>query len=444
MTATKRLVYAVALAAILVAAILFRVAPGLDENSLRSAAFFAFLGLLAHSLSYALPRDLSGNISFIPSLSAVVVAPTFAVTVGVAIAVLLSELIKRREPLKALFNVAQYALAISTASLVFISANSGTTGTVSRYTVIPMIAAFASFLLVNTASVSGVISVSRNQPFLEVFRHNTKGAVLYDMFAIPVVYAFAYVYVRYGPVSALGVSVPLFGLRQLYKTNWQLERVNEELLQIMVAAIEARDPYTSGHSQRVSVYSRIVAKAAGLSDRATDRVATAALLHDVGKIHEEFAPILRKPGRLTAEEFAVMKTHSEKGATLVSKVSQFTDLVPAIRSHHEAWDGTGYPNALRGEEIPLAARVIALADTIDAMTTDRPYRAALTESAVREEIKLQLGHQFDPIIAASLISDSKWAPMARALSAREGVRRATPLSMPAIPRHSATFPVQAP
>jgi putative nucleotidyltransferase with HDIG domain len=201
----------------------------------------------------------------------------------------------------------------------------------------------------------------------------------------------------------------------MYKVNRELQAVNEELLQLMVAAIEARDPYTSGHSQRVAAYSRVVAHAAGVSARATERVATAALLHDVGKIHEEFAPILRKPGRLTDAEFAIMKSHSDKGAALVAKVSQFVDLIPAIRSHHEAWDGSGYPNGLAGERIPLWARIIAFADTIDAMTTDRPYREALNTDTVRAEIERQAGKQFDPAIAAAITTEGQWKSMAAAI-----------------------------
>jgi HD-GYP domain-containing protein (c-di-GMP phosphodiesterase class II) len=230
------------------------------------------------------------------------------------------------------------------------------------------------------------------------------------------VYGFAYVYYR-NPWLAFGVALPLFGLRQLYKTNWQLETINEELLQLMVAAIEARDPYTSGHSRRVSEYSKIVARAAGLTKRAIDRVATAALLHDVGKIHEEFAPILRKPGRLTAEEYQVMRTHPEKGAILAAKVTQFRDLVPAIRGHHEAWDGSGYPDRLVGSEIPVSARVIMLADTIDAMTTDRPYREALGVGSVRQELEAYAGRQFDPQITAELISDKYWLLLAESIRA---------------------------
>jgi HD-GYP domain-containing protein (c-di-GMP phosphodiesterase class II) len=168
--------------------------------------------------------------------------------------------------------------------------------------------------------------------------------------------------------------IPFLGVRELYKVNWQLQQTNQELLQLMVAAIEARDPYTSGHSRRVSRNSKLIAQAIGLRDKEIERVGVAALLHDVGKIHEVFAPILSKPGRLTAEENAVMQTHPIKSAELVTNVSQLRDVIAPIRHHHENWDGTGYPDGLVGDSIPLASRIIMFADTIDAMTTDRPYR----------------------------------------------------------------------
>jgi HD-GYP domain-containing protein (c-di-GMP phosphodiesterase class II) len=111
-----------------------------------------------------------------------------------------------------------------------------------------------------------------------------------------------------------------------------------------------------------------------------------------------------------------MSTHAEKGAILVSKVTQFEDLIPAVRSHHEAWNGNGYPMRLAGDAIPLWARVIALADTIDAMTTDRPYRDALDTDVVRLEISRQAGKQFDPIICESLLAPSNWNDMVLSIS----------------------------
>ena len=124
----------------------------------------------------------------------------------------------------------------------------------------------------------------------------------------------------------------------------------------------------------------------------------------MSKIHEIYAPILRKPGKLTSEEWAVMQTHPIRSAELVSTVSHLRDLVAAVRHHHENWDGSGYPDGLAGYDIPLESRIIMFADTIDAMTSDRPYRKALGESEVRTELVKHQGRQFDPAICEQLLS----------------------------------------
>jgi HD-GYP domain-containing protein (c-di-GMP phosphodiesterase class II) len=200
-------------------------------------------------------------------------------------------------------------------------------------------------------------------------------------------------------------------LRQLYKVNWQLEQTNRELLELMVAAIEARDPYTSGHSRRVAEKARVIARATGLREKEIERIVAAALLHDVGKIHEVFGPILSKPGRLTPEEQVIMRTHPIKSAELAGTVTQLRDVVPLIRHHHENWDGTGYPDGLKGDTIPLGSRIIMFADTIDAMTTDRPYRAALDATAVRKELLRFRGTQFDPTICDALLRSPEYSKL---------------------------------
>jgi putative nucleotidyltransferase with HDIG domain len=393
-----------------------RYSLGLDDQSLSAAGYFALIGVLAQALAYRLPKGGSGNISFVPFLSAVVIAPTAAVVVAVGLGVALAEVMQRREPLKAIFNIGQYTLATAISVSVFLLVGGVRFGPGPAPSIWPLALASVAFFLANKLCFSAVVSASSDRTFGEVIAPWLRGALFYDLFAIPIVYGFAWVYAHLGFEYSLLVAVPIIGLRQVYKTNWLLEQVNEELLQLMVAAIEARDRYTFGHSQRVAKYSRIICRSLNLGARVTDRVATAALLHDVGKIHEEFAPILRKPSRLTVEEFAIMATHAEKGAILVAKVTQFEDLVPAIRSHHEAWNGTGYPAKRSGDDIPLWARVIALADTIDAMTTDRPYREALDSDTVRSEIRQQSGHQFDPIICDSLLAPAHWAEMIAAVS----------------------------
>src|SRR5262249_49900087 len=157
---------------------------------------------------------------------------------------------------------------------------------------------------------------------------------------------------------------------------------------------------------RVRQFSTTIARAIGLSQKEIDHVARAALLHDVGKIHEKYAPILSKQDKLTPEEWATMQEHPADGANLVATMTRLRDVVGPIRHHHENWDGTGYPDGLAGNAIPLASRIIRFADTIDAMTTERPYRLPLTEAQVKAEVIRCRATQFDPFIADRLLSSA--------------------------------------
>jgi putative nucleotidyltransferase with HDIG domain len=229
-----------------------------------------------------------------------------------------------------------------------------------------------------------------------------------DVVAGPIVFIFAWLCAAHGPIAAAALWVPILGLREVHKANLELQKTNQELLQLMVKSIEARDPYTSGHSRRVQRYSTIIARCLGLSEKEVDRIGRAALLHDVGKIYEKYGPILRKADKLSPDEWSTMQEHPIDGANLVATMSGLKDLVPSIRHHHENWDGTGYPDALRGEAIPLASRIITFADTIDAMTSERPYRQPLTEAQVRAEFIRCRGRQFDPEIVDKLITTVAW------------------------------------
>jgi len=149
----------------------------------------------------------------------------------------------------------------------------------------------------------------------------------------------------------------------------------------------------------------------GLKPAEVERVGVAALLHDVGKIDEAFAPILAKEGRLTPEEWELMKRHPIRSAELVGLLSSLRDVVLPVKHHHENWDGTGYPDGLKGNDIPLAARIIMFSDTLDAMTTDRPYRKALGMDEARAEFVRFRDRQFDPGIADRITSDEVWAEL---------------------------------
>lgn len=176
---------------------------------------------------------------------------------------------------------------------------------------------------------------------------------------------------------------------------------NEELLvdsiRALAAAIDAKNPYTRGHSERVSQYAVAVAHQLGIKGRELQRVEIAALLHDVGKIGIEDA-ILLKPEALTEQEYLQMQHHVVKGAAIVSPIKRLKDMLPGIRSHHENWDGSGYPDGLAGERIPLVARIISIADTFDAMTTDRPYQKGMAIEAALDRLRSMAGKRMDPMV----------------------------------------------
>ena len=174
-------------------------------------------------------------------------------------------------------------------------------------------------------------------------------------------------------------------------------------IRMLAAAIDEKDPYTRGHSGRVAKYSVIIGETLELSRENLDRLRISALLHDVGKIGVDDR-VLKKPGKLTDEEFDVMKQHTIKGANIMRPVAQLNDVLPGIELHHERMDGQGYPYGLDGEQIPLMARIIAVADTLDAMTTDRPYQSAKDVSWAVERIRSLAGTKFDPKVVDALES----------------------------------------
>lgn len=400
--------------------------PGVWGIAVLIAAGF----LLEISASALRGGDASGSLSFVSDISAGILFGPFWGVLVAAGSMVFSQIYTRRAPIKVAFNVAQKVLSLG----LFVWTYKALGGTIppqflhdsSLFTVrsvIPLGLAFLAgafvYFMVNSALVSGAIAVSRQRSVLQVWEKNTLWVLGYDVAASFMAFFVAWLYLRFdGPdgysrLGFLAVFLPIIGAKHVYSKLNTLQRLYDELdsaheklelnvreqLEMMVKSIEARDPYTSGHSRRVAALSRALATDVGLDVKLVDEIENAALLHDVGKIHAEFAPILSKEGRLTAEEWEIMKTHSVKSAELVGLFSRFRgNVLESVRWHHERWDGKGYPDGISGEQIPLGARIIMIADTIDAMSTDRPYRSALPLEKVMAELVKYKGVQFDPAL----------------------------------------------
>ena len=416
---TTPLILSVLGGAIAVSLMLPPVSGSTATEQLTAIVVLSTLALVAELLSFLLPKGALGSIASIPALAAVLISPTWHAIAAIGIVKAVVESARRAQFERAVFNIAQFVLSFGIAALVFrglggqafIAVRQEPIGHITILNGLPAFAAFVVFFAANSLLVSAAIALSSGARLSSVWHANNIATVGIDILSSPLVFLFAWAYSRFGAIAAAAIWVPIIGLRQLHKTNLELEQTNEELLDLMVKSIEARDPYTSGHSRRVQDYSMMIGRALGLAEKDVQMIGRAALLHDVGKIHEKYGPILRKADKLTLVEWNTMREHPVDGADLIATMTRLRELVGPVRHHHENWDGTGYPDGMAGELIPLAARIIRFADTIDAMTTERPYRRMLNPEEVRAEIVRCRGTQFDPQMVDRLLSSPAWKTM---------------------------------
>jgi putative nucleotidyltransferase with HDIG domain len=191
-------------------------------------------------------------------------------------------------------------------------------------------------------------------------------------------------------------------VKQLDLYDKNMRRLFMSAIASLAAAIDERDPYTRGHSERVTEYSLAISDEMSLDSKEREVVHIAALLHDIGKIGIDDG-ILRKPSGLNKSEYMIIKKHPGKGANIMSPIKQLKKIIPSMRHHHERYDGEGYPDGIKGEKIPLPARIIAVSDTFDAMTSDRPYQVAMDDEEVVALIQSWAGTRFDPQVCNAFV-----------------------------------------
>ena len=367
--------------------------------------FGVLLGLALLTEAVALQvrvGTVTSAVSFVPYLSAIILlGPAWALIIA-GCTEAFAEIVIRRKPLvKIIVNTSKEVVSIGIAGYLYVFAGGHPSYEVfqGNFNAPAFLAAALTYFVLTNGGTAAAVTLSTRSDFGEAWKLIGGKGLLEDVLSSSISVLLAFLYIEAGILGLLLVIVPLFFVRHAAQATFRLEQTNRELLELMVKSIEARDPYTSGHSLRVATYAKVLARALGLGAKEIEQIETGALLHDVGKIYEEFAPVLRKQGRLTEEERLLMHTHPVRSAELVATISSLRGHVErCVRAHHENYDGGGYPDGLVGEEIPVGARIIMVADTADAMMTDRPYRKALSYEHVVNELETYAGTQFDPEI----------------------------------------------
>jgi HD-GYP domain-containing protein (c-di-GMP phosphodiesterase class II) len=303
----------------------------------------------------------------------------------------------------ALENASSAAISAATAGLLWWSlVATGANPLTSVRTSLVFLLAAVLQSVVNFGTVVIGTSLARREPILKLIYTMSGGRNF--VFTVPVLAAFIPLIGSQSPIALLFFAVPLVSSHLALRALWRLETDTQTTLAALTDILELRDPYTAFHSERVSIYS--VAIAQRVPDLTPKELATlerAARIHDIGKAAVRDA-VLLKNGPLTDEERRSIESHSSIGADLIGKMHAYRDCVELIRHHHERWDGGGYPSRLIGDRIPLGARIMAVADSLDAMTTDRPYRKALSFEAAIAEIRRNSGTQFDAKIVEAFFS----------------------------------------
>jgi putative nucleotidyltransferase with HDIG domain len=404
--------FAVALSALAVVALLGSAAyDGLGHWP--AVIALASVAMIAERQGLEISPGLYVSVSFLPmALAAVIYGPGESALIG-AVTMLLDY---QGWPLeRSAIYTAGRTLTGAAAGFAALAVTHGSSMPSLPLLVAASVAAALADMCVNMA-VTGITLSLRGRLGLRGLWRMVRGSVVVSMaLYAPITALFAYAYNGAGewvliffliPVLAAHLSLDLHARQarliseleetndQLVRTNIHLQRVNLSFAEAMVSALDARDDWTADHSAHVALYSRDIAEELELADDDVARVHLCALVHDIGKIGVP-AEVLEKTSALNDDEWAAMREHSAIGATILGQVAGYGDVAAVVRSHHERWDGAGYPDGLAADQIPLMSRIIAVADSYNAMTKDRPYRRAMAPEEAVKQLQLGKWSQFD-------------------------------------------------
>jgi hypothetical protein len=362
----------------------------LSVNDIDWVQFVVFLALflVAESKPVLFRKTrVAFTVTFVMVIVAIIHMPPAAVAIAAGLSVIGSRHDgKWLSPLKLIFNASQYSLAAGLAALLYQVLHGGSE--IRASSLAPLIFATAAatglYFLINSATVSGAIAIASGERFLKTwqtsFGWTAASYVAFGAFGI----VLAALYQLVGIVALPLLFVPLLVARGAFRSYQEVSEAYESTVLAFVGAIEAKDIYTRGHSERVAEYSRMIAEKLGIRDQELEIFYYGALLHDVGKLVVRKS-VLNKPSKLSNEEYAEVKRHPGLGAQIVKDIEFLAPAVDSVLYHHERLDGTGYPAGLSGDLIPEWARIMGVADTYDAITSTRAYRGASNpEEAIAE------------------------------------------------------------
>lgn len=375
----------------------------------RMLVFWSFLAIIVESLLVLLPHNSVGvSVGYAVNVASIIAGGPLLATISAALGFLFRvPKVEGRGYLHALntpkykviFNISQSVVVTSCMGLIYILSG----GIPGQFSLLPTLLILLLGVVFNTVIISGFLTIATSKNFFETWFNNIRGvfpsAIAVGTMGVIVALAF----IGYGYGAVILFFGPLLLARYSFKLYVEMRNLYLSTIQALNKTVEAKDPYTSGHASRVEDFAVRLSEAYNLPFQSIENIKTASILHDIGKIGINDS-ILNKASKLTEEEFQEIMRHPSIGAEIISKVDFLKDITGIIKHHHERYDGNGYPDGIAGKEIPIEACILTIADSYDAMTSDRPYRKALTNEEALEEIRKCSGKQFHPELAEKFIT----------------------------------------
>jgi putative nucleotidyltransferase with HDIG domain len=333
----------------------------------------------------------------------VFLGPFYTAALDLVSTLIMQGMVQRKPPIRVVFNMAMFPLTSFAAGYAFLLAGGQLGGFSLDRDLGAVIVSGLVYFLVNSALVSTVVGLTAGPSPWRAWQQDFQRGLLLYLSSIALGSLAIMTFASAGWRGLALFAVPFLAAGHSFRLYMEMRADLKDFVRALAEVLEEVDPYTRQHSLRVSQYSVTLARGLGLAERDVEEIEYAALVHDLGKIGPQHQVVVQKPGRLTPDEHAILQTHAAVGADIVSRVRALQSAAVLVRTHHEQPDGRGYPCGLADVEIPRGAHIIHVADSFDAMTSDRPYRRALPLEAALAELEKGAGTQFDTAVVECLM-----------------------------------------
>ncbi|MCL6611316.1 MAG: HD domain-containing protein [Peptococcaceae bacterium] len=375
----------------------------LDKNILLIVILWVIIATPFEIKPIQVSTDWHYTLSFAIHLSLLIIYGSWIAITVAAFVTSIADLLGKKGPVKLIFNVSQFSITLYLTGTVYNLFKNRDIPFLLPDDLLAFICASLIYVVINTLLVAVIVALTSNRSVFYLLKRDARMVVMFFLSLVPISMLMVILYKEHHPLTMLLIIPPLAFTHTSFRNYASLKIETRKTLEILADFVDCRDRYTAEHSKRVAQYANLISEEMNLSDSDKELIELAGRVHDLGKITISDS-ILLKSGKLTGEEKKIVQSHPEVAYKILRPLQMYKRGSIIIRDHHERCDGKGYPRGLKDKSIHIGAKIIAVADAYDAMTSDRPYRKAMTKEEAIAELEANSGTQFDPGVVKAFIN----------------------------------------